>query len=126
MHRICSLWRGEVGLGLVVRDHFHHGIWSVCSKRTGLNRKPGPPVHDDLVERDFTATSPNELWLTDITGHPAGDGKLCLYVVKDVCSGRIVGYSIYSMYSRMKSSLAVAAGERGALTPPGRHPGPLR
>jgi putative transposase len=78
----------------------------VFSKRTGLNRKPGPPVHDDLVERDFTAAAPNELWLTDITEHPAGDGKLCLYVVKDVCSGRIVGYS---MYSRMKSSLAVAA-----------------
>lgn len=106
MHRICSLWRGEVGLGLVVRDHFHHGIWSVFSKRTGLNRKPGPPVHDDLVERDFTAAAPNELWLTDITEHPTAEGKLYLCAVKDVYSGRIVGYS---MDSRMKSSLVVAA-----------------
>lgn len=32
-----------------------HGIWSVFSMERGLNRKPGPPVHDDLVERDFTA-----------------------------------------------------------------------
>jgi putative transposase len=47
-----------------------HGIWSVFSKKRGLNRKPGPPVHDDLVERDFTAAAPNELWLTDITEHP--------------------------------------------------------
>jgi putative transposase len=94
---------GENRVQRLCRDH---GIWSVFSKKRGLNRKPGPPVHDDLVERDFTATAPNELWLTDITEHPAGDGKLCLYVVKDVCSGRIVGYS---MYSRMKSSLAVAA-----------------
>jgi transposase InsO family protein len=47
-----------------------HGIWSVFSKKRGLNRRPGPPVHDDLVERDFTAAAPNELWLTDITEHP--------------------------------------------------------
>lgn len=84
----------------------NHGIWSVFSKKRGLNRRPGPPVHDDLVERDFTAEAPNELWLTDITEHPTGEGKLYLCPVKDVYSGRIVGYS---MDSRMKSSLAVAA-----------------
>ena len=33
-------------------------IWSVFSKKRGLTRKPGPPVHDDLVERDFTADGP--------------------------------------------------------------------
>ena len=27
-------------------------------------------MHDDLVEREFTAASPNLLWLTDITEHP--------------------------------------------------------
>jgi transposase InsO family protein len=47
-----------------------HGIWSVFSKKRGLNRKPGPPAHYDLVERNFTAGAPNELWLTDITEHP--------------------------------------------------------
>ncbi|BCW62813.1 transposase [Arthrobacter sp. StoSoilB22] len=83
-----------------------HGIWSVVSKKRGLNRRPGPPVHDDLVERNFTAAAPNELWLTDITEHPTAEGKLYLCAVKDVYSGRIVGYS---MDSRMKSSLAVAA-----------------
>ncbi|WP_281450342.1 IS3 family transposase [Paenarthrobacter nitroguajacolicus] len=83
-----------------------HGIWSVFSKKRGLNRRPGPPVHDDLVERDFTAAAPNELWLTDITEHPTAEGKLYLFAVKDVYSGMIVGYS---MDSRMKSSLAVAA-----------------
>ncbi|MFJ6281931.1 IS3 family transposase [Pseudarthrobacter oxydans] len=84
----------------------NHGIWSVFSKKRGLNRRPGPPVHDDLVDRDFTAAAPNELWLTDITEHPTAEGKLYLCAVKDVYSGRIVGYS---MDSRMKSSLAVAA-----------------
>nr|WP_306629194.1 IS3 family transposase [Arthrobacter ulcerisalmonis] len=94
---------GENRVQRLCRDH---GIWSVFSKKRGLNRRPGPPVHDDLVERDFTASAPNELWLTDITEHPTAEGKLYLCAVKDVYSGRIVGYS---MDARMKSSLAVAA-----------------
>lgn len=52
-----------------------HGIRSAFWKKRSLNRKPG---HDDRVERAFTAAAPNELWLTDITGHPTSEGKLCL------------------------------------------------
>ena len=63
-------------------------------------------MHDDLVGRDFTATAPNVKWLTDITEHSTGEGKLYLCAVKDCYSNKIVGYSIDS---RMKSSLAVAA-----------------
>jgi putative transposase len=81
-------------------------IWSVFSKKRGLSRKAGPPVHDDLVRRQFAAGAPDEIWLTDITEHPTAEGKLYLCAIKDVCSGRIVGYS---MDSRMKASLAVAA-----------------
>jgi len=44
--------------------------------------------------------------LTDITEHPTSEGKLYLCAIKDVYSGRIVGYSIAN---RMKASLAVAA-----------------
>ena len=46
--------------------------WSVFGTKTarGKGRKVGPPVHDDLVCRDFTATAPNQLWLTDITDQP--------------------------------------------------------
>ena len=51
-------------------------------------------------------TAPNQLWLTDITEHRTGEGKLYLCAIKDVFSNRIVGYSIDS---RMKSRLAVAA-----------------
>jgi len=63
-------------------------------------------VHDDLVKRVFTAQDVNQLWLTDITEHATGEGKLYVCAIKDACSGRIVGYSIDS---RMKSRLAVAA-----------------
>ncbi|KQX50105.1 integrase [Streptomyces sp. Root66D1] len=80
--------------------------WSVFGKKRGRTRKAGPPVHDDLVRRDFTADGPNQLWLTDITEHATGEGKLYLCAVKDVFSKRIVGYSIDG---RMKSRLAVAA-----------------
>ena len=81
--------------------------FSAFGKKRGKNgKRPGPPVHDDLVERDFSADDVNELWLTDITEHPTDEGKLYLCAVKDVFSGRIVGYS---MDARMKSRLAVNA-----------------
>ena len=81
--------------------------WSVFGKKRGKNgKRPGPPVHDDLVKRDFTADDVNELWLTDITEHWTDEGKLYLCAIKDVFSGRIVGYSISD---RMKARLAVNA-----------------
>ena len=92
------------------------GMWSSHGKKRGKNgKKPGPPVHDDLcavvdkhgvTRHEFKADRPNELWLADITEHWTGEGKLYVCAVKDVYSNRIVGYSIDS---RMKSSLAVAA-----------------
>ncbi|MGY4650121.1 transposase InsO family protein [Mycobacterium sp. URHB0021] len=68
--------------------------------------KVGPPVHDDLAGRDFTADAPNRLRLSDITEHRTGEGKLYLCAIKDVYSNRIVGYRIDS---RMKSRLATTA-----------------
>lgn len=81
-------------------------VWSSFGKKRSYRSRPGPAVHDDLVKRNFTADRPNELWLTDITEHPTGEGKLYLCAIKDVYSGRIVGYSIDS---RMKKSLVVTA-----------------
>lgn len=87
-------------------------IWSIFAKKRGLRRKAGPPVHDDLVARNFTTDRPNALWLTDITEHQTDQGKLYVCAIKDVYSNRLVGYSIDS---RMKTSLAVAA-VRNAIT----------
>jgi transposase InsO family protein len=81
-------------------------LFSCHSKKRGPGRVPGPPVHDDLLERDFTAEHPNKVWLTDITEHPTAEGKLYLCAVKDACTKRIVGYSIGA---RMTSDLAVNA-----------------
>jgi transposase InsO family protein len=96
----------RAGENRVSRLCTQQGIWSVTVRRRGTPRRPGPAVHDDQVERDFTATGPNRLWLTDITEHPTDEGKLDLCAVKDCFAGRIVGYSIDD---RMTSQLAVNA-----------------
>ncbi len=49
---------------------------------------------------------PNRLWLTDITEHPTGEGKLYLCPVEDACPNRIVGHS---MAERMTAQRAVFA-----------------
>ena len=89
------------------RNCSQRGWRSAFGKKPGRNgRKPGPPVHDDLVERDFIAAAPNGSgWLTSASTGPAGR-KLYLCAVKDVYSNRTVGYSIDSL---MKSRIAVAA-----------------
>ena len=49
-----------------------NGWWSAFGKKKhGKGKKAGPPVHDDLVQRNFTARAANELWLTDIERHEA-------------------------------------------------------
>ena len=95
-----------VGANRVHRLCRENQVWSVFAKKRGLGRKPGPPVHDDLVKRHFKAEQPDQVWLCDITEHWTDEGKLYMCAFKDVCSGRIVGYSISD---RMTAKLAVRA-----------------
>ncbi len=100
-------------------------VWRLCSqqgivsaitrKKRGKTGKQGPPVHDDLVQRRFTADGPNRLWLTDITEHWTGEGKLYLCAIKDVFSNRIVGYSIDDRTTARPCCQRVAD---GGATPP--------
>jgi len=82
------------------------GIASSIVRRRGSGKKAGPAVHDDHVNRDFTADAVNLKWLVDITEHPTAEGKLYLCAIKDCASNRIVGYALGS---RMTSQLAVIA-----------------
>ena len=52
--------------------------------------RPAP----DLVDRDFRATGPGQLWVADITYIPTWAGFLYLAVVLDVWSRRIVGWAM--------------------------------
>jgi putative transposase len=83
-----------------------YGIFSVLARRKVRRPRPGEPVHQGLVRRQFGAAAPNELWFTDLTEHRTDEGKLYVCAVKDAFSGRIVGYS---MDRRMKAHLSVAA-----------------
>lgn len=83
-------------------------VWSTTTKkgRRSSGKTPGPAVHDDLVQRVFSAPAPDVLWLTDITEHPTLEGKLYCCLIKDVFSNRIVGYAIDE---HMTAALAVSA-----------------
>ena len=52
--------------------------------------RPAP----DLVQRVFTATGPNVLWVADITYVPTARGFLYLAVVLDAWSRRIIGWGM--------------------------------
>lgn len=69
-------------------------------------RVPGVRVADDLLERDFTATAPNQRWVADITYLRTWEGWLYLVAVQDLYSRRIVGWS---MADHMRAELVVDA-----------------
>jgi hypothetical protein len=55
----------QVAENRVARLCSQQRMWSVFANKPGLNRKAGPQVHDDLVDRQFTAPAPNLLWLNE-------------------------------------------------------------
>jgi putative transposase len=72
------------------------GIAGVYERRKrGCTRRDPPAIpSDDLVNRRFTVTAPDRLWVSDITEHPTSTGKVYLGVVLEAWSGRVVGWSI--------------------------------
>jgi putative transposase len=91
-----------LGLGLCVNEKRvarlmrQAGIRGLYApRRRGCTvRNPDAEPAGDLVNRRFTATAPDRLWLTDITEHPTAEGKLYCAAVMDVYSRRIVGWSM--------------------------------
>lgn len=57
-------------------------------------RDPDARPAPDLVDRDFTASGPDRLWVADITYIPTTERFLYLAVVLDAWSRRIVGWAI--------------------------------
>ncbi|WP_425514129.1 IS3 family transposase [Geobacter grbiciae] len=66
------------------------------------NSKHSLPVAENLLDQTFTPSAPNEVWVTDITYIPTGEGWLYLAGVKDVFTCEIVGYA---MAARMTQEL---------------------
>ena len=79
------------------------------SRRRGVRttrRGPAETPAADLVQRDFTAAAPNQLWVADITYIPTWAGFLFLAVVLDAYSRRIVGWA---MAPHLKTDLVLDA-----------------
>ena len=74
----------------------------VVTTRRDAGSRPAP----DLVDRNFTAARPDQLWVADITFIPTLAGFPYLAVVLDVFSRRIVGWS---MANHLRTELVLAA-----------------
>jgi putative transposase len=83
LNRVARVMRAEGIQGVTRRK------WVTTTDRDE-DKGPAP----DLVDRDFTATDPDQLWVADITYIPTWAGFLYLAVVLDVFSRRVVGWSM--------------------------------
>jgi putative transposase len=95
--RIARLMREAGIVGCHRRKH------KVGTTKQNPNATVAPP---DLVDRKFTATAPNQLWVADVTYVPTVQGWLYLACVTDVFSRIILGWS---MASHRKTDLVVDA-----------------
>jgi len=73
---------------------------------TTTRRQPGQRPAPDLVDRNFAADAPDELWVADITFVPTGGPFLYLAVVIDAFSRRVVGWA---MADHLRTDLVVSA-----------------
>jgi transposase InsO family protein len=60
------------------------------------------PVAENLLDQKFEASAPNQIWMSDITYIPTGEGWLYLAGHKDLFTGEVVGYA---MAERMTKNL---------------------
>src|SRR3954447_5747092 len=102
--RIARLMRAA---GLVGASRRRNGV-------TTTRREPDARPAPDLVDRDFTATAPNQLWVADITFVPTANGVLYLAVVLDAWSRKIVGWAMatHLRAELVVDALAMAVGQR--------------
>ncbi len=97
---------GEKRVGRLMRQE---GIWGVSRRSKGpktTKRSADARPAADLVERDFTADGPDQLWVSDITYIPTWAGFLYLAVVLDAWSRRIVGWA---MATHLRTELVLDA-----------------
>ena len=102
--RVARLMRAA---GLVGASRRRVGV---TTTRRDEEARPAP----DLVDRDFTADSPNQLWIADITYIPTTVGFLYLAVVLDAWSRKVVGWAMANHPGRsgaspMRAELVLAA-----------------
>ena len=98
----------RVGLKRVARLMKQAGLKGVSRRRwpKTTQRAAGARPAPDLVDRNFAATAPDQLWVADITYVPTRSNYLYLAVVMDAFSRRIIGWS---MKQHLQTDLVVQA-----------------
>jgi transposase InsO family protein len=78
------------------------GIRSIQKRKFKVttDSKHNLPVADNLLNRNFSASSTNTKWTADITYIRTKEGWLYLAAIMDLCSKRIIGYSMQKYLSR--------------------------
>jgi putative transposase len=91
----------------IMREHGLQGTFLRKGWKGGSTRQnPRHTAAPDLVDRDFTATAPNRLWVADLTRIPTGEGVLWLASVRDAFSNKVVGWATAA---RADTTLALTA-----------------
>ena len=88
--------------------------WSPRTTTADPQASPAP----DRLERNFTATAPNQVWVSDITYVATGEGWLYLAVVLDLFSRKVVGWA---MANHLRTELALDALEFALHRQQSRH-----
>lgn len=87
------------------------------TKRVRTTRAdPVAARHPDLVNRDFTATAPNQLWVTDLTYVPTWAGVAYVCFIVDAFSRMIVGWRVapHMRTEMVLDAIEMARWSRGA------------
>ena len=108
VHAELAAQQQHVGRKRVARLMRGAGLRGVSRRKwvTTTKRDRAAESAPDLVERDFTANGPDQLWVADITYVPTWEGFLYLSVVLDALSRRIVGWA---MAGHLRTELVLAA-----------------
>ena len=85
----------EIGRKRVARLMRELGLQGVCPRkfRVTTDSDHEHPIAENVLDRNFLASGPNEKWATDISYVWTGEGWLYLAVVMNLYSRRIVGWS---------------------------------
>ena len=96
----------RVGRHRVARIMVGHGLVGVHGRKKWRRGKPDTAYAPDLLERDFSATRPDERWVADISEFHCLDGKLFLAGIRDLFDKTLVGWA---MGERQTTDLVVSA-----------------
>ena len=108
IHAVLKEMGERVGKKRVARLMRQAGLRGVSRRKrpTTTTRSKRERPAPDLVDRNFNADRPDQLWVADITYVPTASSFMCLAVVMDAFSRRIIGWS---MASHLRTELVVNA-----------------